>query len=266
MQEKPNPVALRMLKQRSDILENLKGIKFKIAVMSGKGGTGKTTVAVNLAAVLSRKNSVGLLDADIDCPNINSFLGIKERFSVKGENRIQPIERFGLKVVSMASLQEEADTAIMWRGPMISTGLNSFLQNTDWGKLDFLVIDMPPGTSDAALSIMQNVDLAGIVVVSTPQGVALTDASKAINMAKKFNVKVLGLVENMSGEIFGKGEVESLAKKLGETFLGGIELRKEIRQLAEKGLIAVNESREAEKEFKAIAQIVLKQLGVQKNG
>jgi len=154
----------------------------------------------------------------------------------------------------------------MWRGPMISTGLNSFLQNTDWGKLDFLVIDMPPGTSDAALSIMQNVDLAGIVVVSTPQGVALTDASKAINMAKKFNVKVLGLVENMSGEIFGEGEVESLAKKLGETFLGGIELRKEIRQLAEKGLIAVNESREAEKEFKAIAQIVLKQLGVQKNG
>ena len=160
-----------MEERKKKIQENLSKIKYKIAVMSGKGGVGKTTVALNIAAVLSEKFKVGVLDADIDCPNMNRFLGINEHLPMQGEKTIVPIEKFGLKVVSMASLQEAEDTAIMWRGPLIANTLSQFLENTNWGELDFLIFDCPPGTSDVAMSLMQNADLSRIVIVSTRQSV-----------------------------------------------------------------------------------------------
>ena len=255
-----NPYARQMEERKKRIQENLSKIKFKIAVLSGKGGVGKTTVAVNVAAVLSKKWKIGILDADIDCPNVNKFLGINERLPMQGEKTIAPIEKFGLKVVSMASLQEAEDTAIMWRGPLIANTLSQFLENTNWGELDCLIFDAPPGTSDVAMSLMQNVDISGIIVVSSPQSVSLIDARKTINMARQFKVKIIGLVENMSGEMFGNGTVEKLAKKIGENFLGSIHLNRKICEITEKGLIPAIENSEIRKEFEKIAENMQKML------
>lgn len=255
-----NPYARQMEERKRKISENLSQIKYKIAVMSGKGGVGKTTVAVNVAAVLSKKWKTGILDSDIDCPNVNKFLGINERLPMQGEKTIVPIEKFGLKVVSMASLQEAEDTAIMWRGPLIANTLAQFLENTNWGELDCLIFDAPPGSSDVAMSLMQNVDISGIVIVSGPQSVSLVDARKMINMARQFHVKIIGLVENMSGEMFGKGTVEELAKKIGENFLGSILLNKKICEITEKGQVPAIESREIRKEFEKITEKIQQRL------
>lgn len=259
-----NPFARQMEERRKKIQENLGKIKCKIAVMSGKGGVGKTTVAVNLAAMLAEKGKTGILDADIDCPNVNRFLGIKERMAMHGEKTIIPVEKYGLKIVSMASLQEAEDTAIMWRGPLIANTLAQFLENTKWGELDFLVFDCPPGTSDVAMSLMQNAGITGIAVVSTPQSVSIIDAQKAINMAKQFNVKIFGLIENMSGEIFGKGTVEKMAKKIGQNFLGQITLDKKIADYSERGQVAAMENKEIRIQFEKIAQNIFKQLPSEK--
>ena len=257
-----NPYAAKMEQQKERILKNLSKIKYKIGVMSGKGGVGKTTVAVNLAVLLAKKNKVGLFDADIDCPNVTKFLGINERFSVKQKTEeIVPVEKFGIKVLSMGSLQEAEDTAIMWRGPLIANTLTNFLEKTDWNELDYLIFDLPPGTSDAALSLMQYVDFAGIVVVSMPSAASIADARKAHNMCRNLNVKVLGFVENMSGDIFGEGSVEELAENLGEDFLGRIELDAEIRKITDEGKPAVLKSSKARKEFSEILDGIENQLG-----
>lgn len=255
-----NPFAAQMLARKLKIQKNLESIKYKIAVMSGKGGVGKTTVTLNLAATLAQNSRVGVLDADIDCPNVNRFLGIHERFTMKGEKTIIPIEKAGLKVVSMASLQEKEDSAIMWRGPLIANTLAQFLENTDWEKLDYLFFDSPPGTSDVAMSLMQNVDLSGIIIVSTPQKVSIVDAKKTINMAKQFKVKILGLIENMSGEIFGENTVKKLAEETGETFLGAIKLNRQIAEAAEHGMLAIKKSSEAKNEFQEIAENLTKHI------
>ncbi len=249
-----SPFAKQMQERLKKTWENLSKIRYKVAVMGGKGGVGKTTVAVNIAALLAETHKVGLLDADIDCPNVNRFLGITERFLVKGEKTILPVEKDGLKVVSMASLQEAEDTAIMWRGPLIANTLAQFLENTEWGDIEYLFFDAPPGTSDVSLSLMQNVDISGIIIVSTPQSVSIVDARKTINMANQLKVKILGLVENMSGEIFGSGSVEALAKKVGVPFLGRIELDKKMAQLAEKGLVQSKNDQTFRKDFQAIAE------------
>ena len=256
-----NPYAAKMEQQKERILKNLSKIKYKIGVMSGKGGVGKTTVAVKLGALLAVNNKVGLFDADIDCPNITKFLGINERFSVKQKTEeIIPVEKFGIKVLSMGSLQEAEDTAIMWRGPLIANTLTNFLEKTDWGELDYLIFDLPPGTSDAALSLMQYVDFAGIVIVSMPSAASISDARKALNMCRNLNVKVLGFVENMFGDVFGGGTVEEMAENLGENFLGRVALDAEIRKITDEGNPAVLKNIKAKKEFSGILEGIEGQL------
>lgn len=219
----------RSWQQRRQITDRLSRIKTKIGVYSGKGGVGKTTVAVNLAATLAKEGKrVGLLDVDIDCPNVTKVLGITEKPDYI-DGQIQPSEKWGVKVVSMAFFQENEEEAIIWRGPMIHNAINQFLQVTDWGELDYLVVDLPPGTSDAPLTVMQTIPMDGFVVVTTPQELANIDAKRCINMIRKLNLNVLGVVENYTGEIFGQGAGQQLAKAVDAPFLGSMALRSSYR-------------------------------------
>lgn len=242
-----------MAESRKRIAQNLGGVKHKIAVMSGKGGVGKTTIAVNLAAFLAKDNKVSILDADIDCPNVNKFLDIRERFSAKG-GKIIPVKKFGMKVVSFASLQEREDQPIIWRGPMVSKALMQILGQVEWGELDYLIVDLPPGTGDVPLTIMQILKPDGMIIVTTPQDVAIIDAKKSANMAKKLDIPVLGIVENMAGEIFGSGGGERAAKDLGVYFLGRLELDARISRSTETGRPFVLEKFEITGKFKRIAE------------
>ena len=220
----------RQFEQKRQIEESLSGIASKIGVYSGKGGVGKTTVAVNLATTLANQGKkVGILDVDIDCPNVVLALNISEQPVIDENKKMLPPERFGVKVMSMAFFQENQDEAIIWRGPMIHNAINQMLQTTDWGALDYLIIDLPPGTSDAPLTVMQVLTMDGFVVVTTPQELAKIDAKRSINMVKKLQVNVLGVVENMSGEFFGRGAGKEIASELGIDFLGNISMRSEYR-------------------------------------
>jgi ATP-binding protein involved in chromosome partitioning len=219
----------RAWQQKKKIGEHLGRIQNKIAVYSGKGGVGKTTVAVNLATLLADRGArVGLLDADIDCPNaVKIFKGLD--LPRMEEGVIYPAVMHGVKVISMASFQEKEDEAIIFRGPMIHNALTQFLELTDWGELDYLIIDMPPGTSDAALTVMQTLQLDGFIVVTTPQELALLDAKRSVNMIKKMNVPVVGVVENMASEYFGEGGGAALAGEIGAKYLGSIPLSRAFR-------------------------------------
>jgi len=230
MAKNQNPMGERAKR----VQEALSGVDKKLAVMSGKGGVGKTTIAINLAAYLAKDKRVGLLDADVDCPNVNKFLGINEPFGIEN-GKITPIEKFGIKVVSFASLQEREDEPIIWRGPMLSNAITEILEKTRWGHLDYLVADLPPGTSDVALTIMQILKPDGMIVVTTPQKASVVDAKKSANMAKKLNVPVLGIIENMGGDIFGEGGGEKAAEELGIDFLGRLGLSKVISRSGEEG-------------------------------
>lgn len=235
------------------VQDNLSGIKKRIAVMSGKGGVGKTTVAVNLAAYLAKKNRVALLDADVDCPNVNEFLNIEGNFSVKNE-KILPIEKFNMKVVSFASLQKKKDAPTIWRGPMLSHAIMEILEKTEWGKLDYLVCDLPPGTSDIPLTIMQILKPDGVIIVTTPQEISTIDAKKSVNMAKKLGVPVLGIVENMSGAVFGKGGGEKAAEEMGVGFLGRINLDEKISRSCTEGKPFVLNNEKPAGKIKEIAE------------
>ena len=216
-----------------------------IAVGSGKGGVGKTTLSVNLAVALTKMgHKVGLLDADVYGPNVPLMLGVSDQPRMIGENRIEPLQAFGLKVISVGFLNP-GDKPIIWRGPMLHQIIRQFLGLVEWGQLDYLIVDLPPGTGDIALSLVQTVPLTGAVVVSTPSDVSLQDARKAIEMFRQMKVDVVGVVENMSYfvcphcahevDIFSRGGAEKMAERSGVEFLGNIQLDPEVRKSGDGG-------------------------------
>jgi ATP-binding protein involved in chromosome partitioning len=221
-------------------------VRSTIAVASGKGGVGKTTVAVNLAVALAQQGArVGLLDADIYGPNIPIMLGVENQKPMTSDSKIIPIESFGLKLMSMGFLVSP-EQAMIWRGPMLHSAIKQFLADVEWGELDYMVIDLPPGTGDAQLTLAQTLPLTGAVVVATPQDVALSDVVRGVTMFRRLEVPVLGVVENMSyfvcphcGErtdIFDHGGARRMAEKMGVPFLGEVPLDPKIRMGGDTGL------------------------------
>ncbi|MCL2724095.1 MAG: Mrp/NBP35 family ATP-binding protein [Polyangiaceae bacterium] len=221
------------------------GVKHIVLVMSGKGGVGKSTTATNLAMALHRRGlRVGLLDADIYGPSIPTMFGIAGRpISTDGKS-IEPLERFGIKLMSIGFLLDDPKSAIIWRGPMLHGALQQFLNDVHWGKLDFLVLDLPPGTGDVALTISQRATVSGAVVVTTPQQVATDDVFKAISMCKKVNIQVLGVIENMSWfidtagvkhELFGSGGGQAVADFADAPLLGQVPIDQAVREWGDKG-------------------------------
>jgi len=259
IQERVSTVSTHKDPKKESILP---GVKNTIAVASGKGGVGKSTVAVNLAVALAKDGArVGLIDADIYGPSIPLMLGVKEKPNViqdNGKVRLIPLDAFGLKMISIGLLIDD-DAPIIWRGPMASGAIKQFMADVAWGELDYLVFDMPPGTGDIQLTLVQTIPLTGAVIVTTPQEVSLIDARKALKMFERVNVPVLGLIENMSYfiapdtknryDIFGTGGGERISKELNIPFLGGIPINTQIREGGDKGIpivFDIPESNEAE--------------------
>ena len=243
------------------------GVKNIIAVGSGKGGVGKSTVAVNLAITLSRLgHAVGLMDADVYGPNVPLMMGIQQTPHAIGQ-RIQPLESHGVKLMSMAFLNP-GDKPLVWRGPMLNSVIQQFLRNVDWGELDYLVIDLPPGTGDVQLTLIQTTPLTGAVIVTTPSDVALEDARKAVNMFEQVREKVLGIVENMSylehnGEklyVFGKGGGARTAAKMGVPLLAEIPLDPATREGGDSGkpIATLGAANAQAKRFEELAQTIIK--------
>ena len=249
------------------------GVAAVIAVASGKGGVGKSTTALNLALGLRDLGlRVGLLDADIYGPSVPRLTGIHEKPKLNDDRKMIPIPRFGLSIMSIGFLVEE-DTAMIWRGPMVMSALTQMLREVEWGTLDVMVVDMPPGTGDAQLTMAQQVPLKGAVIVSTPQDLALIDARRGIAMFRRVNVPVLGIVENMSmficpkcgtrSDIFGHGGARHEAQRMGVPFLGEVPLEMSIRETSDAGLpiVATQPDSPHAAAYRAIAANVRDQLG-----
>ena len=236
------------IEQEKRLKKNLSKIKNKLIIISGKGGVGKTTVAINLAYGLAVKgNKVGILDVDIHGPNIAKMLGVEAKRLSGSQSGIEPINVLpGLKAVSIAFLLKDKDQPIIWRGPLKMLTIRQFLADVNWGELDYLIVDSPPGTGDEPLSICQIIsDLNGAIIVTTPQDVAILDSRKSVNFAKELKVPVLGIIENMSGficphckkeiDLFGVGGGEKSARDLKVPFLGRIPVEPEIVKLGDSG-------------------------------
>ncbi len=249
------------------------GVRAIIAVASGKGGVGKSTVAVNLALGLAAMGlKIGLLDADIYGPSMPRMLGISGRPGSRDGKVLEPMTNYGLKCMSMGFLVPE-DTPMIWRGPMVMSALQQMLRDVEWGELDVMVVDMPPGTGDAQLTMAQQVPLSGAVIVSTPQDIALLDARKGLNMFRKVDVPVLGIVENMSyflcphcgerSEIFSHGGARREAERLGAEFLGEVPLHISIRETSDEGRpIVVSQPESAPAQiFRRMASRIAEKLG-----
>jgi ATP-binding protein involved in chromosome partitioning len=256
-------------KPKSDYLPN---VKYKIAVASGKGGVGKSTVSVNLAVAFAQLGfKVGLLDADIYGPSIPLMLGVDSKPEYDG-NKLNPITKYGVKLMSLGFLLE-SDDAVIWRGPLVTRAIQQLMKDVNWGQLDFMIFDMPPGTGDAQLTLSQSITLDGAVIVSTPQDVALLDAVKGVNMFRKVNVPILGIVENMSyfacphcGErtdIFSSGGAERECKRINVNLLSEIPLDVQIREGGDSGqpIMANKPDNPQSKIFLQIAEKISKSLG-----
>jgi ATP-binding protein involved in chromosome partitioning len=248
------------------------GVAHVIAVASGKGGVGKSTVAVNLALALGELgNRVGLLDADVYGPSVPLMLGLTERPRSTEERRIIPLDALGLKIISLGLFIDDK-TPVIWRGPMINKLLTQFLRDVDWGELDYLVLDLPPGTGDAQLTITQQVPLTGGVIVTTPQDVALLDVKRGITMFQQVNAPVLGVIENMSyhicsgcghrAELFGHGGGAAMARQFGIPLLGEIPLVRDIREAGDTGkpIVAAQPQHPQSQAFRAIAQRIVEEV------
>jgi ATP-binding protein involved in chromosome partitioning len=245
------------------------GVRSVVAVASGKGGVGKSTVATNLALALAGlRPAVGLLDADVYGPSVPLMLGIDEKASTREDRRIVPVEKHGIRVISMGMFVGEA-TPVIWRGPMVTKLITEFLRNVEWGELDVLVLDLPPGTGDVQLTLTQQVPLTGGVIVTTPQDVALADVRRGIQMFRQVNTPVLGLIENMSfhlcpgcgarADLFGHGGGAAMAREAGIPFLGEVPLVRAIREAGDRGLpiVAADPSHPQSRAFREIAERVL---------
>jgi len=255
----------------------LPGVKNTIAVASGKGGVGKSTIAANLAVALAKKGArVGLVDTDIYGPSVPTMFGLAgERPRVNDAQLIVPLEKYGVKLLSMGFLVD-SNEAVVWRGPMVTSAVRQFLEQAAWGELDYLVLDLPPGTGDIQLTLVQTIPLSGAVIVTTPQEVALADARKGVAMFRKVNVPVLGIVENMAFFtppdlpdrkyfLFGEGGGMRLAQDLGVPLLGQIPIRQMIREASDDGLpIVLREDLPADSEaLLAMAERVAQELSIQ---
>lgn len=227
----------------------VEGVRNIIAVASNKGGVGKSTISTNLAVALAKAGArVGLMDADITGPNIPTMMGLQAGLQAQSKDGMRPIERYGVMVASIGFLLPKG-TPVVWRGPMIGSAVRQLLHDVPWGELDYLIIDLPPGTSDASMSMSQDAPIAGVVIVSTPQDVSLEDAMKAVSMFEKLDVPVFGMVENMSYfiapdtgnryDIFGHGGAAKAADELGIDFLGEIPIEPAVRQGADEGIPVV---------------------------
>jgi ATP-binding protein involved in chromosome partitioning len=241
------------------------GVKHIIAISSGKGGVGKSTVATNLAAALGQKNRVGLLDADIYGPSIPRMLGsLHQKPTITAEQRLEPITRYGIKLMSIGFLIDE-NAAVVWRGPMLFKAMDQFLRDVNWGELDYLLVDLPPGTGDVQLSLAQKVPVAGAVMVTTPQNVSLTDVKRAVDMFNRVGIRLLGMVENMAfminpvnGEkiqMFPKGELESFLQAKAIPKLGEVPFHPSVGLACEAGVPIVESHKNSAEalEFSRIA-------------
>ena len=251
----------------------LPGVKNVIAVGAGKGGVGKTTVAVNLALALSRCGSrVGILDGDVYGPNVPIMLGLQTQLATDGQ-RIVPAEKYGLQVISIGFMTSE-DSPVIWRGPMLHGAIQQFFRDVAWNDLDYLVVDMPPGTGDVALSVSQTVPVVGSIVVTTPQRVSLADSRRAVRMYQKLNIPTIGIVENMSyytcpnchteSDIFGHGGGEALASALAVPFLGRLPIYQPIREGSDTGvpLVVAEPGSVAARAFLTVAERTAAQVSI----
>jgi ATP-binding protein involved in chromosome partitioning len=266
----PGPGPAATLEKRPPIA----GVKNLVAVASGKGGVGKTTVAVNLAIALKTLGfTVGLLDADVYGPNVPVMLGTNEQPRAVDDKTIIPVEAYGVKMISMGLLNP-GDKPLVWRGPMLHSVMQQFLRSVQWGALDYLIVDLPPGTGDVQLSLIQSVSVTGAVVVTTPSIVALADVRKAVEMFRQVNVELLGVVENMSYfncphcngriDVFGHGEGQQMAKNFGVPFLGEIEIDPQIRIGGDTGkpVASLGEDAPGGKSVYAVARNVIARLEI----
>lgn len=265
------PHMLRMWEERTKIAKNMEKVKHKLIVMSGKGGVGKSTVAANLAVALAENSRVGIVDVDITGPDVPKILGVEDVKLYATEEGIEPAIAYnGVKVISMAYFSAEKDRAVIWRGPLKMKAINQMLGDVHWGELDYMLIDLPPGTSDEPLSIAQNIpDADGAIVVTTPQDVALLDVRKAISFAKALNMPIIGIIENMSGftcpkcghhvDIFKKGGGEAAAQELGLTFLGPIPLDADVVVGGDEGkpFVLAHPDSETTKAFQRIVKKIV---------
>ena len=256
-------------KEGTCLVDRMARIKHKIIIASGKGGVGKSTISVNLARALQMKGlQVGVLDADITGPDIPKLLGIEDQKLMQGSEGIEPANANGIKAASMALILSSRETPVVWRGPMKMAAIKQFIQDVNWGDLDFLIVDLPPGTSDEPLSVLQLIpDLAGAIIVTTPQEVSLLDSRKAVNMVKAMKLPVLGIVENMSGlkcphcqetiNIFGSGGGERMAEEMDVPFLGAIPIDPQVCAWGDSGQTFAGCKTQAGENFAGIVERLL---------